>query len=190
MRILLPLLLSLPLQGCIIYDSTCGRNGCDDESSPDGRPDTPCDDPSSDCTDPGDPGDPTDTSSADTATGETGTETSEPEPTWSFTLTPGQAEAGEVFIGSLRTVGEDAPTYDQIAAVHFYGDVTVLAADTRSWEYLVTLQVAADAEPQTVDLVVELADGTAAWVDDVLTLYATGSGHSASSSDDGSTPCE
>lgn len=106
----------------------------------------------------------------------------------SFALTPADAEQGDVFIGSLAMGGEDAPGYDAIAGVTFYGDVSVLAVDQRSYEVLVSIQVAQDGEG-TVDLLVELDDGSAVWAEDVLTIWPDGSGHEASGSGDPD-PCE
>jgi hypothetical protein len=105
-----------------------------------------------------------------------------------FALTPAEAEQGQVFIGSLAMTGADAPAYDAIASLSFYGDVEVLAQDLRTFEVLVTLAVAADGEG-TVDLVAEFADGTAVWEPGVLTIWPAGSGHEADGAGDPD-PCE
>jgi hypothetical protein len=111
-----------------------------------------------------------------------------PAPDIHFTLTPAEAEQGQVIIGSLAMSGEDAPAYDAISEVTFYGDVQTLAVDIRSYEVLVSLDVADDGEG-AVDLVVELTDGTAVWEPGVLTIWPAGSGHEADGSGDPD-PCE
>lgn len=177
MRATLPFLLItslFALQGCIIYDHDCP--GCDDDWGSDfpGREDG-CDN-SPDCQ-----GD------ADTAI------EGDEDLSWSYTLTPSEAEAGETFIASLRGEGEDIPPYDEIVSVDFYGtpEVGAITSDAREHEYLLTIDIADDSVSGDVHLLVELVDGTAVWVESALIVYEAGSGHDAGSSDDGSyDPCE
>ena len=154
--------LALTTQACIIYDRECP--GCE--------ADTGFEDRDHDWTDDEDSGDPPDA------------------PSFSYSLTPNEAEAGNVFIGSLRVEGEDAPGLDEISDLRFYGDVAVLAQDEREDELLLTLSVAEDADTGPVDLLVELAGDEGMFVDAALMIYPLGSGHSAGSSDDGTSPCE
>lgn len=111
-----------------------------------------------------------------------------PPPDISFELTPAEAEQGDVFIASLTMGGEDAPGYEAITEVTFYGDVDVLAADIRSYEVLVSVAVAEDGDGG-VDLLVELEDGSAVWAEDILTIYPDGSGHEAGGTGEPD-PCE
>ncbi|MFH1466675.1 MAG: hypothetical protein ABIO70_19980 [Pseudomonadota bacterium] len=181
---LLTLGLSLTLGACEYYECA-GRCG-------------PCDPWSGDCDDdddgwPWDTGEEGDADTDGDADGDTDTDTdsdtdSPPPPDIHFTLTPAEAEQGQVFIGSLAMSGEDAPAYAAIRDVAFYGDVQTLAVDVRSYEVLVSLAVAADGEG-SVDLVVELEDGTAVWEPGVLTIWPAGSGHEADGSGDPD-PCE
>ncbi len=154
--------LALTTQACIIYDRECP--GCDG--------DTGFEDRDHDWTDDEDTGDPPDA------------------PSFSYGLTPNEAEAGDVFIGSLRVEGEDAPGLEEITDLRFYGDVEVLTQDVREDELLLTLSVAEAAEAGPVDLLVELGAEEGVFVYTALMLYPAGSGHSAGSSDDGSNPCE
>ncbi len=179
---LLTLGLTLTLGACEYYE--CGQ-GCGHDCDPweedcDDDPwgDDPWDDPEADADTDADTDSDTDTDTTD-----------DPPPAdISFQLTPSEAEQGDVFIGSLSMGGEDAPAYEAITSVTFYGDVNVLAADVRSYEVLVSMAVAEDGEG-AVDLLVELDNGDAIWAEDVLTIYPDGSGHEADGSGDPN-PCD
>ncbi len=122
---------------------------------------------------------------------DTGEEQEPEEPEYSYSLSPAEAEPGDSFIGSLVAEGEEAPGYDAITSIEFYGDVQVLASEVRGDELLLSLSVDFDAELGAVDLLVEFDDGDAAWVESVLVIYEVGSGHSSDSGDGGETdPCE
>jgi hypothetical protein len=167
--------IGLALQGCIIFDHDCP--GCDLDRVDEGqdvRPDRDDEDCEDACDD----------------TGDTGEEEQPPPPDYGFFLTPDEAEQGEVFIASLRADGEDAVDLAAVTTLRLYGDVEILAEDLRSSELLLTLQVDADADLGLVDLLVELDDGSAAFQEGLLEIFAAGSGHGAGSSDDGSDPCE
>jgi hypothetical protein len=181
---LLTLSLTLTLGACEYYECGPGCGECDPwEEDCDDR--GPWDD------DPwGEDADADADADADTDTDtDTDTDVVEPPPRdISFELTPAEAEQGDVFIGSLSMGGEDAPGYEAITDVTFYGDVNILAVDQRSYEILVSVQVAQDGEGP-VDLLVELEDGSAVWAEDILTIFPDGSGHEASGSGDPD-PCE
>jgi len=172
--------LGASLGACEYY--ACGP-GCD-----------PCDPWSGDCEDEDPWGDDSGTEAdadidADTDTDtDTGAPEDPPPADIHFTLTPAEAEQGQVFIGSLAMSGADAPAYDAIAGLAFYGDVEALATDVRSFEVLVTLAVAPDGAG-AVDLVAEFADGTATWEPGVLAIWPAGSGHAADGAGDPD-PCE
>lgn len=175
MRIALPVFaFGLALQGCIIYDHDCP--GCDIDRVDEGQDVRPDRDDDPDCDEPCDD--------------DTGDVEQPPPPDYGFYLTPDEAEQGEVFIASLRADGEDPIDLASIAEVRLFGDVRILAADQRSAELLLIVEVAEDAELGPVDLLVELDDGSAAFEDAALTIFPAGSGHEAGSSDDGSSPCE
>ncbi len=186
---LLTLGFSLTLGACEYYE--CGP-GCDYDCDPweeDCDDHDWDDDPWNDDDDDDDDDDPE--ADADTdVDADTDTDTTDdpPPPDISFELTPAEAEQGDVFIGSLSMGGEDAPGYDAITSVSFYGDIEVLAADIRSYEVLVSIAVAEDGEG-AVDLLVELEDGDAIWAEDILTIYPDGSGHEATGSGEPD-PCE
>jgi len=184
---LLTLGLSLTLGACEYYE--CGP-GCDHDCAPweDDCEDHDYwdDDPWNDDDDDDDPEADADTDvDADT---DTDTTDDPPPPDISFELTPAEAEQGDVFIASLTMGGEDAPGYEAITEVTFYGDVDVLAADIRSYEVLVSVAVAEDGDGG-VDLLVELEDGSAVWAEDILTIYPDGSGHEAGGTGEPD-PCE
>ena len=84
--------------------------------------------------------------------------------------------------------GEDAPGYEAITSVTLYGDISVLASDLRSYEVLLSIAVDADGEG-AADLLVELEEGEAVWVEDVLTIWPAGSGHEAGDAGEPD-PCE
>jgi hypothetical protein len=179
---LLTLGLTLTLGACEYYEcgSDCGQD-CD-----------PWDD---DCEDrdpwDDDPWDDDDDADADTdvdADTDTDNQDDPPAADISFQLTPADVEQGDVFIGSLAMGGEDAPGYDAISTITFYGDVNVLAVDIRSYEVLVSVSVADDGQG-AVDLLVELEDGSAVWAEDILTIWPEGSGYTADGSGDPN-PCE
>ena len=175
MRILGPLFaIGLTLQGCIIYDHDCP--GCEPERPDDGLDDRPDPDDDTNCDGPCDD--------------DTGDIEEPPPPDYGFFLTPDTAEQGEVFIASLRADGLDAVELTAVVDLRLYGDVEILAEDLRSNELLLTVQVLDNAELGSVDLLVELDDGSAAFQEGVLEIFAAGSGNEAGSSDDGSDDCE
>ncbi len=181
--------LSLTLGACEYYECGPGCGDCDPwEEDCDDRDDWRGDDDPWNDGEEEDPEADADTDvDADTDT-DTGEEEQPPPPDITFELTPSEAEQGDVFIGSLAMGGEDAPGYEAITSVTFYGDVEVLAVDQRSYEILVSIRVDADGAGG-VDLLVELEDGSALWAEDVLTIFPDGSGHEASGSGDPD-PCE
>jgi hypothetical protein len=186
---LLTLGLTLTLGACEYYE--CGP-GCDHDCDP---WDEDCedhdywdDDPWNDDADADADADAdTDTDADADADADTDTQP-EPEADISFELTPAEAEQGDIFIASLSMGGEDAPGYEAISEINFYGDVEILAVDIRSYEVLVSVAVDQDGAGP-VDLLVELESGDVIWTDAVLTIYPDGSGHEAGSSGDPD-PCE
>ncbi|MBN1335836.1 MAG: hypothetical protein JXB39_07725 [Deltaproteobacteria bacterium] len=160
-------LFAIPFQACILYDGDCEEG--------------------SDCWDR-----PDDSDSGGSPTDDTGLppdDTGPLPPPWAFELVPGEAEAGDVFIASLRFEGDAAPAYDTVASVEFFGDVEVLATDWRAWEILLTLAVSADAPEGTADVLVRFQGTDAAWGEDVLSIWPDASGHEAGPSGSGLDPC-
>lgn len=100
----------------------------------------------------------------------------EPEPEQLWWLSPDSIVAGQTSILSLQA--EPVVDYSSIANVEFYGDVTVCAISARDGELLVTASAAADAIEGPADMLIELADGTAIWVDEAL--WVTGEQSDAS----------
>ena len=94
-------------------------------------------------------------------------------------VTPNEAEAGETFIASVRTA-TDHNLLD-VTGVKLYGEVELLAEDYRDFELLLTLQVD-DTATGDIDVVVEFSDGSAAWLEAALSVFESGSGHTAGSS--------
>ena len=95
-----------------------------------------------------------------------------------FEFTPPQAEQGEVFIGSL-SVGETDLDLTTVENVTIFGDADILAIDARPGEVLVSVAVASDAISSEADLVVEFADGSAAWLEAAFVISEMGSGAGA-----------
>ena len=155
------LILLLPLAalgGCIIYDNTGGKcHGCGWE----------------DDTDSGAGGD------ADT---DTDTDTTPVEAVWA--LAPNTGEIGSTFIASLT--GGDGFDYGSVASVEVYGDVALLASESRDDEILLTFQIPADAAVGAADLLVVRTDGTADFLDDILGIVAVGSGDGSGGDGSGS----
>ena len=60
-----------------------------------------------------------------------------------------------------------------------YGDAEVTDILTRTREILVSIEVLPSAQTGAVDMVVELSDGTAVWMETAFELFETGSGNSA-----------
>jgi len=81
-------------------------------------------------------------------------------------LSPAGAVPGDVAIVSLYGDGE--VDLRHVSQVRFYGDpdVDVVATDTRSaQEFLLTIDVADDSELGTLDLLVELGNGDAVFIE-------------------------
>ena len=132
------------LNGCIIYEEDLDGSGG-------GRPG---DDR------PGDPGD------VDTATPEA--------PQAHLWLDPAGAVPGDVAILSLY--GDGQADLSTITNVEFFGggSVGVIATDTRGHdEFLLTVDVPADAVVGSNDLLVEFEDGTAIYVDVAFQVVAS-----------------
>jgi hypothetical protein len=92
---------------------------------------------------------------------------------------PPQAEQGESFIGRLTVEEGDLSLHD-CSDVVVYGDASVDALMARTGEVLVSVTANDDATPGVVDVLVELSDGTAAWLEGAFTIFPAGSGKSAS----------
>jgi len=99
-------------------------------------------------------------------------------PSVTLSFLPPQSEQGESFIGRL-TVEEGDLSLGDVSDVIVYGDAAVDAIISRSNEVLISVTTADDATPGVVDLLVELNDGTATWLDDAFTIFPQGSGNSA-----------
>jgi hypothetical protein len=100
-------------------------------------------------------------------------------PSVTLSFLPPQAEQGESFIGTL-TVEEGDLTLSDCHDIVVYGDASVDALIARSDEVLVSVTANDDATPGVVDVLVELTDGTAAWLEGAFTIFPAGSGKSAS----------
>ena len=100
-------------------------------------------------------------------------------PSVTLSFLPPQAEQGESFIGSL-TVEEGDLSLGDCHDVVVYGDASVDALIARSGEVLVSITANDDATPGVVDVLVELNDGTAVWLEGAFTIFPAGSGKSAS----------
>ena len=91
---------------------------------------------------------------------------------------PSQAEQGETFIGSI-TVEDGDLDLGEVSGVEMYGDAEVTDILSRSREILVSVEILPDAQTGAVDMVVELQDGTAVWMETAFELFEAGSGNSA-----------
>jgi hypothetical protein len=100
-------------------------------------------------------------------------------PSVTLAFLPPQAEQGESFIGRL-TVEEGDLSLGDCHDVVVYGDASIDALIARSGEVLVSVTANDDATPGVVDVLVELNDGTAAWLEGAFTIFPAGSGKSAS----------
>ncbi len=98
-------------------------------------------------------------------------------------LSPDSAEAGDPLITSLLCDGDS--DYDDIEALHIYGDVQVERIQALDAELLVALTLDADAEPGPVDMVVEWDDGQTVLMDSGLIVHADSDGPSGDGSSDG-----
>ncbi len=88
-------------------------------------------------------------------------------------LSPAGAIPGEVAILSLYGDGE--VDLRQVTNLHFYGEPTldVVATDTRSaQEFLLTIDVANDSELGSLDLLVELGNGEAVFLEDAFVIVS------------------
>lgn len=103
-----------------------------------------------------------------------------------FALDPSSAYPGDVFIAHLS---DDSDAFDlgQVASAEFLNDVVILAMEPDEGELLMTLQVAHDAQPGTVDLLLHMADGRTEYVPAPLTVLE-GQGQNTGSGDTGGCP--
>ena len=98
-------------------------------------------------------------------------------------FSPPQAEVGESFIGTITaeiSADAEAVSLSEVSNVLVYGDATVSSIFPRENEVLVSLNIFDDALDGEVDIIVEFADGSAAFLEAALTLFPEGSGNSAS----------
>ena len=161
MRNLFLLTLSLSaLTGCIIYDND-GSGGC-------GWEDGTCPDPfgNGDPADQDSGGDPTDTA------------TDPAEDAIILSFNPGQAEQGEIFLGSI-TVGTGELDLTLAKEIRVYGGAELLVFGARTHEITATFEVRDNAELGPVDLVVEFEDGSAELMPAAFTIFAANSGHNS-----------
>ncbi len=100
-------------------------------------------------------------------------------PAVTLKLAPPQAEQGETFIGRI-TIEEGDFELSEVTEVVIYGDAVVDALVARSNEVLISVSTLEDASPGTVDILVELDSGLAAWMPAALEIFPQGSGQSAS----------
>ncbi|MCP4805275.1 MAG: hypothetical protein GY884_07990, partial [Proteobacteria bacterium] len=96
---------------------------------------------------------------------------------------PDQCEQGEDFLGYV-TVIEGDPADFEVADIKVYGDAEVNAWDQRNGELIVSASVPANAVEGDVDIVIELADGSAVWIESATTVYQRDSGGSAAEAGD------
>ena len=105
-------------------------------------------------------------------------------------FSPSQAEQGESFIGYI-TVSDGQGDLNAVTDVKFYGDIAMGSWDSRGDEVILSVSVADDAVEGEVDMIVEMEDGSAIWLEAALTVYPNGSGNSYEDapepSDDGQT---
>ena len=99
-------------------------------------------------------------------------------PSVTLKLTPPQVEQGETFIGRITVEDGDFELSD-VSEVLIYGDAIVDALVARSSEVLVSVTALEDASPGSVDILVELDSGLAAWMPAALEISAKGAGQSA-----------
>ncbi|NOY25713.1 MAG: hypothetical protein GXP62_07545 [Oligoflexia bacterium] len=113
-----------------------------------------------------------DTQQGDTA--DTGAAQNGDHPAANFWLEPDTAAPGESLIASLQA--DVAFDWSSVQDVVFYGDVIPCTTQAREDELLITITVNADAAPGPVDLLIELNDGGAIWVDGAMTVVDGGAG--------------
>ena len=87
-------------------------------------------------------------------------------------LVPDSASPGDELIAGLQA--DVQFDWASVTEVVFYGDVVPCTIQARADELLITIAVEVDAELGPVDLLVELADGNAVWVDDAFHVVAGG----------------
>jgi len=95
-----------------------------------------------------------------------------------LSFSPPQAEQGEIFIGSLSSEDTEMDL-TTVTSVNLFGDADILAVEARASEVLVTVAVDADAETSESDILVEFADGSAAWLEAAFVISPEGSGSGA-----------
>ena len=76
-------------------------------------------------------------------------------------------------------MGETDLDLTTVENVTIFGDADILAIDARPGEVLVSVAVASDAISSEADLVVEFADGSAAWLEAAFVISEMGSGAGA-----------
>lgn len=141
----------LPTLGaCIVYDESCpddrgGRGQGEDDTSGDdhGGEDTAAPDPDED--------------SDGEALG--------------MSLDPSSGLPGEELISSLTAT--QAFDWARVEQLRFFGPVRPCAFQARPDELLITLVVEEEAEAGPVDLLLELDDGGAVWLEDAFTVLST-----------------
>ena len=105
------------------------------------------------------------------------------EPALDVAFWPDQCEQGEDFLGYV-TVVEGDPSAFEVADIKVYGDAEVTAWDQRNGELIVSASVPEDAVEGEVDIVIELKDGSAVWIESATTVYERGTGSSAAEAGD------
>ena len=95
-----------------------------------------------------------------------------------LSFSPPQAEQGDVFIGSLSSENSELDL-STVTSVNLFGDADILAVEARPSEVLVTVAVDANAESSESDILVEFADGSAAWLEAAFVISPEGSGNGA-----------
>lgn len=153
------LVASAALQGCIYYegnDDDCP--GCDDW---DDTSDDPADDTGTSTDDTGDTADDTDTTDD--------TDDTEPDAIdYGLALTNPSGEQGQILITSLiSTTGQDL---SGVTKARFFNDLTVHATEARYGEVIMSVSVGASASIGPTDMLVEFANGTAAFAEGAFTV--------------------
>jgi len=100
------------------------------------------------------------------------------EPALEVAFWPDQCEQGEDFLGYV-TVIEGDPADFSVADIKVYGDLEIVTWDQRGGELIVSASAPEDAVEGDVDMVIELQDGTAIWIESATSVNPQGSGGSA-----------
>ena len=111
----------------------------------------------------------------------------DPEPKVQLWLDPDAAAPGADLITSLQA--DLVFDWTTVVSVEFYGPITPCTMQAREDELLITIAVDDDAMAGPVDLLVELDDGSAIWVDDAFLVLEPGTedGTDGGGTDGGST---